>query len=49
MFAFYLPLQTFQLIHGAIELRMISEFYIPTMEEMMALLAYANSRYAIGA
>jgi anti-anti-sigma factor len=27
----------------------ISEFYIPSMEEMMALLAYASSRYAIAA
>jgi anti-anti-sigma regulatory factor len=26
--------------------RSIAEFYIPSFEEMMALLAYANSRYA---
>jgi anti-anti-sigma factor len=25
----------------------IAEFYIPSLEEMMALLAYANSRYAL--
>jgi anti-anti-sigma factor len=29
--------------------RSIAEFYIPSSEEMMALLAYANSRYAIAA
>ena len=29
--------------------RSISEFYIPTMDEMMALLVYANSRYALAA
>jgi anti-anti-sigma factor len=29
--------------------RSIAEFYIPSFEEMMALLAYANSRYAIAA
>lgn len=27
----------------------IAEFYIPSLEEMMALLAYANSRYALAA
>ena len=27
----------------------IAEFYIPSFEEMMALLAYANSRYALAA
>ena len=27
--------------------RSISKFYIATMDEMMALLAYANSRYAL--
>jgi hypothetical protein len=27
----------------------ISEFYIPTMDEMMALLVYANSRHALAA
>ena len=27
----------------------ISEFYIPTMDEMMALLAYASSRHALAA
>ena len=35
--------------NGLKRARSISEFYIPTMEEMMALLAYANSRYAIAA
>ena len=29
--------------------RSITEFYIPSFEEMMALLAYANSRYALAA
>ena len=29
--------------------RSISKFYIPTIEEMMALLAYASSRYAVAA
>jgi anti-anti-sigma regulatory factor len=29
--------------------RSIAEFYIPSSEEMMALLAYAKSRYAIAA
>jgi anti-anti-sigma regulatory factor len=29
--------------------RSIAEFYIPSFEEMMALLAYAKSRYAIAA
>ena len=29
--------------------RSIAEFYIPSFEEMMALLAYANSRYALAA
>jgi anti-anti-sigma regulatory factor len=29
--------------------RSISKFYIATMDEMMALLAYANSRYALAA
>jgi anti-anti-sigma regulatory factor len=27
----------------------IAEFYIPSLEEMMALLAYADSRYALAA
>jgi anti-anti-sigma regulatory factor len=27
----------------------IAEFYIPSFKEMMALLAYANSRYALAA
>lgn len=27
--------------------RSIAEFYIPTLEEMRALLAYANTRYAL--
>jgi anti-anti-sigma factor len=27
----------------------IAEFYIPSFDEMMALLAYANSRYALAA
>ena len=27
--------------------RSTAEFYIPSLEEMMALLAYANSRYAL--
>jgi anti-anti-sigma factor len=35
--------------NGLKRARSISDFYIPTMEEMMALLAYANSRYAIAA
>jgi hypothetical protein len=35
--------------NGLKRARSTSEFYIPTMEEMMALLAYANSRYAIAA
>ena len=29
--------------------RSIAEFYIPSFEEMMALLAYANSQYALAA
>ena len=29
--------------------RSIAEFYIPSFEEMMALLEYANSRYALAA
>jgi anti-anti-sigma regulatory factor len=29
--------------------RSIAEFYIPSFQEMMALLAYANSRYALAA
>jgi anti-anti-sigma factor len=29
--------------------RSIAEFYIPSFEEMIALLAYANSRYALAA
>jgi anti-anti-sigma regulatory factor len=29
--------------------RSIAEFYIPSFEEMMALLMYANSRYALAA
>jgi anti-anti-sigma regulatory factor len=29
--------------------RSIAEFYIPSFDEMMALLAYANSRYAVAA
>jgi anti-anti-sigma factor len=29
--------------------RSIAEFYIPSFEEMMALLAYANSEYALAA
>jgi anti-anti-sigma factor len=29
--------------------RSIAEFYIPSLEEMRALLAYANSRYALAA
>jgi anti-anti-sigma regulatory factor len=29
--------------------RSTAEFYIPSLEEMMALLAYANSRYALTA
>jgi anti-anti-sigma factor len=29
--------------------RSIAEFYIPSFGEMMALLAYANSRYALAA
>ena len=29
--------------------RSIAEFCIPSLEEMMALLAYANSRYALAA
>ena len=29
--------------------RSTAEFYIPSLEEMMALLAYANSRYALAA
>ena len=31
---------------GLKRLRATSEFYIPTLDEMMALLAYASSRYA---
>jgi anti-anti-sigma regulatory factor len=29
--------------------RSIAEFYIPSLQEMMALLAYANSRFALAA
>jgi anti-anti-sigma factor len=29
--------------------RSIAEFYIPSFEEMMALLSYASSRYAVAA
>jgi anti-anti-sigma factor len=29
--------------------RSIAKFYIPSFEEMMALLAFANSRYAVAA
>jgi hypothetical protein len=29
--------------------RSIAEFYIPSFEEMMALLSYANNRYALAA
>jgi anti-anti-sigma factor len=29
--------------------RSIAQFYIPSFEEMMALFAYANSRYALAA
>jgi anti-anti-sigma regulatory factor len=35
--------------NGLKRARSISEFYIPTMEEMMALLAYARSRHALAA
>jgi anti-anti-sigma regulatory factor len=35
--------------NGLKRARSISEFYIPTMEEMMALLTYANSQYATAA
>jgi anti-anti-sigma regulatory factor len=34
---------------GLKRIRSISEFYIPTMDEMMALLAYASSRHALAA
>ena len=34
---------------GLTRIRSISEFYIPTMEEMTALLVYANSRHALAA
>jgi anti-anti-sigma factor len=33
--------------NGLKRARSISEFYIPTIEEMSALMAYANSRYAL--
>jgi anti-anti-sigma factor len=33
--------------NGLKRARSISEFYIPTMDEMMALLAFANSRYEL--
>jgi anti-anti-sigma factor len=37
-------------VQGALErARSITKFYIPSFEEMMALLAYANSRYAVAA
>src|ERR1700738_737312 len=35
--------------NGLTRARSISEFYIPTMDEMMALLAYASSRHALAA
>ena len=35
--------------NGLKRARSISEFYIPTMDEMMALLAYASSRHALAA
>jgi len=34
---------------GLKRIRSISEFYIPTMDEMVALLAYASSRHALAA
>jgi hypothetical protein len=33
--------------NGLKRARSISEFYFPTIDEMMALLAYAGSRYAL--
>jgi anti-anti-sigma regulatory factor len=33
--------------NGLKRIRSISEFYIPTMDEMVALLAYAGSRHAL--
>ena len=36
-------------LSGLKRARSISEFYIPTMDEMMALLAYASSRHALAA
>lgn len=35
--------------NGLKRARSMSDFYIPTMDEMMALLVYANSRYALAA
>jgi anti-anti-sigma regulatory factor len=35
--------------NGLKRARSISKFYIPTIDEMMALLAYASSRYAVAA
>ena len=35
--------------NGLKRIRSISEFYIPSMDEMMALLVYANSRHALTA
>jgi anti-anti-sigma regulatory factor len=34
---------------GLKRIRSISEFYIPTMDEMVALLVYASSRHALAA
>jgi anti-anti-sigma regulatory factor len=34
---------------GLTRIRSISDFYIPTMEEMTALLVYASSRHALAA
>ncbi len=33
--------------HGPKRIRSISEFYIPTMDEMVALLAYAGSQHEL--
>jgi anti-anti-sigma factor len=39
-----------QSVQSALErARSIAEFYIPSFEEMMALLSYASSRYAVAA
>ena len=35
--------------NGLKRIRSISEFYIPTMDEMVALLVYASSRHALAA